>query len=203
MSQKKQILTKAEELFFRLGVKSITMDDLSRELGISKKTLYLFVDNKADLVNKTLIRHFEKEKKDTISLTEASQNAIDEIIRIAEHSLRRFRSMHPSSIYDIKKYYPKAWDIIEQYKMEFIYKHIKENLARGKREKLYRENINEDIISRIYLQIIDFIVNPHNFPATDYNFIDLYKEFISYHLQGIVTAAGYEYLKDIQLKDNE
>ncbi|MCB0509817.1 MAG: TetR/AcrR family transcriptional regulator, partial [Bacteroidetes bacterium] len=81
--------------------------------------------------------------------------------------------------------------------------HIKENLARGKREKLYRENINEDIISRIYLQIIDFIVNPHNFPATDYNFIDLYKEFISYHLQAIVTPAGYEYLKDIQLKDNE
>ncbi|MCB0509746.1 MAG: TetR/AcrR family transcriptional regulator, partial [Bacteroidetes bacterium] len=76
MSQKKQILSKAEELFFKLGVKSITMDDISRELGISKKTLYLYVDNKADLVNKTLLRHFEKERKDTICLTDDSQNAI-------------------------------------------------------------------------------------------------------------------------------
>jgi AcrR family transcriptional regulator len=203
MTQEQEILIKAKELFFKLGVRSITMDDLSRELGISKKTLYQYVDNKSDLVNKTLILHFTQEKQIIFEAIEQADNAIDEIRRIATESLKQFRKMHPSSIYDIKKYYPQAWQIIDQFKSGYIYSCIKENIIKGKEQGLYREKLDEDVISRLYINTIDYLVNPHNFPATKYNFSDLYKEFINYHLQGISTPKGYEYLKNIQLEDHE
>jgi len=203
MSQEEQILIKAKELFFKLGVKSITMDDLSRELGISKKTLYQYVENKSDLVNKTLQLHFKGEKDNICHAIDHADNAIDEITRIATESLKQFRQMHPSSIYDIKKYYPQAWKIIDQFKSEYIYSAIKNNIIKGKAQGFYREKIDEDVIARLYINSIDFLVNPHNFPATEYNFSDLYKEFITYHLQGISTTKGYEYLKNIQLEDHE
>lgn len=203
MNQEQQILIKTKELFFKLGVRSITMDDISHELGISKKTLYQYVDNKSDLVNKTLHLHFSQEKIVIGEAIEQAENAIDEIIRIARESLKQFRSMHPSSIYDIKKYYPQAWDIIDQFKTDFIYSCIKENIKKGKVEGMYRMQVDEDVISKLYINSIDYLVNPHNFPAVEYNFSDLYKEFITYHLQGISAEKGYEYLKNKQLEENE
>ena len=203
MTPEQEILFKAKELFFKLGVRSITMDDLSRELGISKKTLYQYVENKSDLVNKTLLLHFSEEKNTISKAINEADNAIDEISRIATESLKQFRKMHPSSIYDIKKYYPQAWQIIDQFKSDYIYSAIKNNIAKGKNQGLYREKIDDDVIARLYINSIDFLVNPHNFPATIYNFSDLYKEFITYHLQGISTPQGYEYLKNVQLEDHE
>ncbi len=203
MSQEKDIINKAKELFFKLGIKSITMDDLSRELGISKKTLYKYVDNKSDLVNKALQLHFEDEKSSVCKSIEGSENAIEEISKIATSSLKQFRTMHPSSIYDLKKYYPKAWSIIDKFKSEYIYTCIKNNIIKGKEQGLYREHIDEDVITKLYIHAIDFLVNPHNFPPMQYNFSDLYKEFITYHLHGIATERGDEYLKNIKLEDNE
>lgn len=203
MNQEQEILLKAKELFFKLGVRSITMDDLSREMGISKKTLYQYVENKSDLVNKTLMLHFEDEKQVVCTAIETSENAIDEITQIATNSLKQFKSMHPSSIYDIKKYYPKAWQIIERFKSEYIYSCIKDNIAKGKMQGFYRENVNEDVVAKLYINTIDFLVNPQNFPAIEYNFSDLYKEFITYHLHGIATEKGNDYLKNIQLEENE
>ncbi|MBL6876060.1 MAG: TetR/AcrR family transcriptional regulator [Chitinophagales bacterium] len=203
MNQELQILIKSKELFFKLGVRSITMDDISSELGISKKTLYQYVNNKSDLVNKTLLLHFADEKLVISDVIGNAENAMDEIIRIARASLKQFRSMHPSTIYDIKKYYPEAWKLIDQFKSDFIYCCIKENILKGKAEGMYRMKIDEDVIARLYINSIDYLVNPHNFPAVQYNFSDLYKEFINYHLQGISAERGYLYLKNIQLEENE
>ncbi|MFT4969847.1 MAG: AcrR family transcriptional regulator [Chitinophagales bacterium] len=203
MTQEQQILVKAKELFFKLGVRSITMDDISRELGISKKTLYQYVDNKSDLVQKTLQLHFSQEKIVIGTAITDAENAIDEIIRIVRESLKQFRSMHPSSIYDIKKYYPEAWTIIDQFKTEFIYSCIKANISKGKEDGMYRMGIDEDVITKLYINSIDYLVNPYNFPPSDYNFSDLYKEFIAYHLHGISTEKGHKYLKNIQLEENE
>ena len=203
MEQERQILLKAKELFFKLGVRSITMDDLSRELGISKKTLYQFVENKSDLVNKTLQLHFTEDKKIVANAIAEAENAIDEMIRIARQSLKQFRSMHPSSIYDIQKYYPGGWKIINEFKSEFMYQCIQENINKGKKEGMYRPSAGADVIAKLYINAIDYLVNPQHFPAVDYNFSDLYKEFITYHLYGIATEKGFQYLKNAQLEPNE
>lgn len=203
MEQKAKILSKSKELFFKLGVKSITMDDLARELGISKKTLYKYFDNKSDLVNAVLVQHFNDEKCLVENVTNTAENAIEEIMMIAKNGMKQFRKLHPSSIYDLKKYYPKAWQIIEQFKSEYIHKSIISNITRGKEQGLYREHIHADVIAKLYANSIDLLVNPSSFPATEYNFAELYKEFLIYHLHGIVTEKGYNFLISNELEDNE
>ena len=203
MDQKTKILTKSKELFFKLGVKSITMDDLARELGVSKKTLYKYFDNKSDLVNAVLIQHFDDEKCWMEEMAPTVNNAIDEIMMIAKNGMKQFKKIHPSSIYDLKKYYPKAWSIVEKFKSEYVHCSIISNLTRGKEQGLYRPEIHEDVIAKLYSNNIDLLVNSSNFPATEYNFAELYKEFLIYHLHGIVTVKGYEYIKNNELEDNE
>ena len=61
MDVQTQIINKAEDLFLRYGLKSVTMDDIARKLGISKKTLYQYVENKTDLVSKIMLAHIEEE----------------------------------------------------------------------------------------------------------------------------------------------
>lgn len=203
METKAKILIKSKELFFKLGVRSITMDDLARELGISKKTLYKYFDNKSDLVNAVLIQHFDDEKCLMERVTGQADNAIEEIMLIAKNVMKQFRKIHPSSIYDLKKYYPKAWVIVEKFKSEFIHSSIMNNITRGKLQGYYRTEIHEEVIAKLYSNNIDLLVNPTNFPATEYNFAELYKEFLNYHLHGIVTEKGYNYLKTNELEENE
>jgi AcrR family transcriptional regulator len=201
MSQEATILQKSKELFFRLGVKSITMDDLAREMGISKKTIYLYVANKSELVDKVLRMHVEDEKATMCQIIEESSDAIHQIRLIIKAVLSQLRNIHPSSIYDIQKYYPKTWQIFLQFKNDFIYTCVKENLERGIKEGLYRENLNADLVARLYINSIEFIVNPAFFPATQYNFSDLYIHYINYHIRGVVSEKGAEYLKTIELSE--
>lgn len=203
MDTKTKILIKSKELFFKLGVRSITMDDLAKELGISKKTLYKYFDNKSDLVNAVIIQHFEDESKLIKEVTQNATNAIDEIVLIAKSGIKQFKKMHPSSIYDLKKYYPKAWLIIEEFKTNYIHNTVIGNISRGKEQGYYRKEIHEDVIAKLYSNNIDFIVNSSNFPAIEYSFADLYKEFLIYHLHGIVTIKGYDYLQTNELEDND
>ena len=148
-------------------------------------------------------KHYIKLKRQLGVNDEDLKYAIDEILRIAKKSLKQFRKMHPSSIYDIRKYYPHAWKIVEAFKSEFIYTCIKENIAKGKKEGFYRENLNNDVIAKLYLNSIDFLVNPFSFPPSNYNFSELYKEFINYHLQGIASEKGHQYMLNSQLEENE
>ena len=78
-------LAKVENIFLRYGFKSVTMDHIARELGISKKTLYQFVDNKIDLIKKVLELHIEEEKKMVRKAKDNSDNAISEMLDISQN----------------------------------------------------------------------------------------------------------------------
>ena len=105
MDIKQQILIKSMEMYMRYGIKSITMDDISRKLGISKKTLYQYVDNKGDLINKIFEIEMAKEKETVTKITEESKDAIDEILGIAKYVTQQLREYSPTIMYDLQKYY--------------------------------------------------------------------------------------------------
>lgn len=199
MSQKQEILIHTKELFFRLGVRSVTMDDISRELGISKKTLYLHFDNKEDIVEKVMKMHFEDEKEKINDILHTSENSIDFTISLIRNVLSNMRNLHPSAIFDIQKYYPKVWKQFQEFKNDFIYNSMLQNLEKGVEEGFYRNDLNTDIIARVYINTIDFVVSPFSFPSTKYNFMQVYLEYVTYHIRGVVSEKGYQYLKTLDL----
>jgi len=203
-NQNKEIefIVASMELFMKYGIKSLTMDDISRNLGISKKTLYQFVSDKKDLVKKGMEFMVEQEKELIGGVIKESKTAIDEIIGITKCVSSKLGEIHPSVIFDLQKYYPHAWKVMENHKLHFIYQTMLTNLKRGIKEGVYRENINPLIIANIYLGMVDNILNPENSISRSISIDKLHLEIIRYHIKGISNEKGISLLKE-NLKKQE
>ena len=189
-----EILPKVTETFMRFGIKSVTMDDIARNLRISKKTLYQFVSDKNDLVSKC-IRHEHSEDKCRIKeILDRNLNAIDEMFAIMEMVSEQLKQVHPSIFYDLEKYYPEAWNEFHSFKNEFVYDIIRNNIEKGKAEGHYRTDVNAVVIARMYVNRMDDLWNPDVFPPSEFKFHDLYLEVMRYHIRGIASQAGIDYL---------
>jgi len=197
MTVEEEILKKSEALFMRYGIKSITMDDLARQLGISKKTIYQYFENKKDLVLKMSLNHMEREKEATAIITTKAKNAIDEMLKIAKHVIRELRSLSPTALYDMKKYYREAWNVIEQFNQIYVYQCILKNLERGIEEGVYRKDMNLDIIAKLYVGKTSIIIDEELFPLNEYKREELFNEFIYYHIHGIASPQGLKVLDEL------
>lgn len=192
MDTKTQILKKAEELFMRYGLKSVTMDDIARQLGMSKKTLYQYVENKTDLILKTITASVEEEKMMMIEFRKTSNDSIEEMLKIARFCIQQLRELSPSLMYDLQKYYQNIWQLVQELHKEHGYQMIKENIERGKEQGVYRPDINADILAKMYVMSTFEVVDEELFPLKNYNKESLFIEFIKYHIHGIASEKGLE-----------
>ncbi|MDB4533643.1 TetR/AcrR family transcriptional regulator [Vicingaceae bacterium] len=191
-----QLIGTCLDLFMKFGIKSLTMDDISRKLGISKKTLYQFVKDKKDLVNKGMKLCLEEEQSVLTQISSDSDNAIDELIGFTRFVNSRLSDLHASVIYDIQKYHPDSWTMMEDHKKGFVRLSILENTERGIREGLYRDNLNSEIVASLYMLMMDgFFQSEENF-GKDARLEDLHLEMIRYHVRGIANEKGITLLKE-------
>ncbi len=200
MNWKDKILPTVFELYMKYGIKSISMDDVSRALGISKKSLYEVIEGKDELVEQIVNFHIENERKETQVIIEKSSNAIEAMFFTTQHVLKYMRKMSPSLLFDLKKYYPKVWEIIENSHFGYIKDVIYNNMKRGQEEGLYRNDFNPEIIAKLYISNALTVTNTEIFPLDRYDRVQLFEELINYHLQSITTNAGKETLKTLTLK---
>lgn len=202
MDKKEQILIQSFELFMKFGIKSVTMDDIAKNLGISKKTLYRFFANKDELVHAILDKHLETDKCYIKSLENLEGNAIDDLIQIATMVNETLKKIHPSIHYDLEKYHPSAWKKFGEHKRKFIYKSIHANIVKGMQEGLFRDDINPEILATLYVSKADVVFDPFVFPADKFAFNRVYLEMLKQHIRGMATAKGLKYL-DKKLKTIE
>ncbi len=203
------ILSAAFELFMNLGVRSVSMDDLAQKLGISKKTIYASVETKEDLILQVIGNFLKLEESNIRKITTASSDAIDEIISINRHILSYLRVMKPSLIFDLKKYYPECWDMIENTHLRFIREVIEQNILRGQQEGLYRKDISPMVISKLFITKSLLIIDEKEFSLINNDLYELIMQLEKYHLYGIVSPTGQKQLLDqynstsLQKKSND
>jgi len=197
---RESIIQSSKDLFLKYGVKSVSMDDISRLLGISKKTIYNFVTNKKDLVTSVVQAFIDEEIDATQKILTESSNAVDEITSIASFVLKSLRSMKPTMAYDLQKYHPKAWNLVEEKHLEYIKEVIKKNIIRGIDEGLYREEVDPTLTSKMYVGLSRLLVNEEVFPSYEYDKGYVYENFLTYHLHGILNTKGRKELAK-QLKN--
>jgi len=186
----------------KYGVKSITMDDVARDLGISKKTLYVFFDNKNDLVNQVTAYHFSQENCAVNEIRNVSKNAIDELLNISSWMTTNMKGMNPTLVYDLRRYHPDSWQKFEQHKAKEVYQLMLNNIHRGIKEELYRNDLHPEILARIYIGRMEIIIDTDLFPPDVYSFQDTHREFITYHIRGLASLKGIKYLEKHQNKTN-
>jgi AcrR family transcriptional regulator len=193
------LLQKSAELFKKHGVKNLTMDDVAKELGMSKKTIYYFVENKAELVKLTMQNYLDEERQQIGNILKSSQNSVDEMIQIISYFFKQVQEFNPSVLNDLQKYYPETWDIYEKYRFDFMLNIISKNLESGVKQGVYRTDLHTDIVARIHIGGTDILINQQLFPSKKYVFIEAYKEYLKCHLRGIVSPKGQKYLEQHNL----
>jgi AcrR family transcriptional regulator len=196
MEKEERIIKGALDLFLQAGVKSINMDDVSTHLGISKKTLYKIVSNKADLVKQAFTLHQSR----FISMIEAikakNTNPIDEIFEIDQQLCVMLKNRPPHLISNIRKYYPEVWYILDAIRKENIFECVYLNIQQGIEQGYYRKAINGNILAKLMINTVEAIVDDELFPLTEYNFKNILQENRIYHIRGIATEKGINYLEN-------
>jgi AcrR family transcriptional regulator len=189
-----ELIGKVMHLFLKYGIKSLTMDDIARHLGVSKKTIYKYVTDKNDLVEKAMRTQLEDERCAICSINERGLNAIDEFFEVSKFVMELLCTVHPSIHYDMAKYHTDVFHRGLQERQTQVYDCIFTNLEKGKKEGLYRSDLRSDVIAKVYIARMDVMFDGVVFPPTQYNFSEVYLEIFRYHIRGIASEKGLEYL---------
>lgn len=192
----KEYIAKVCNMFKSYGIKSVTMDDVARELGISKKTLYTHFKDKSDLVEKILNKEFTDKTEEYALAMENNSNAIEEVFGYYKLQMKYLTQQRPNFIYDLKKYYPILFDEFTKHQRDRMINSIKKNIARGIKEGLFRQDLNDDIITRLHVARIISMPTSGMFTTEELLSPVFFAEAFKYHLYAIVSDKGREIVKN-------
>ena len=191
-SVRDRIINKAEELFFRYGIKSVTMDDIARELGISKKTIYLHFPDKDSILLVVVERHLDCDRQEAAQMHKLAIDPIAEMVWSSEMMKQQLVGINPTLLFDMKKYHPAAWAVFELHKRDFFLNIIRINLTKGVEMGLYRSDLNIEVIARLHLEEIELCFNPDVFPPRQFNIITTQLALLDHFIRGAVTSNGLD-----------
>ncbi|MAP81816.1 MAG: TetR family transcriptional regulator [Aequorivita sp.] len=194
---KDKIVQKASNLFLKLGFKSVTMDDIAAALAISKKTIYIHFKNKTSLVEECAFSVFRKITTRIEEIRAESPNPIEELFEIKKYVMDKIEGEQTSSQYQLQKYYPEISKNIKAYQFDKFLNYTIDNLHRGIKHGYYRENLNTELIARLYFLGIHGIKDQSLFPKEKFSPTLLNQEYLIYHLRSIVTSKGLSTLNKL------
>lgn len=200
---KEAIQTTATNLFLKLGFKSVTMDDIAEEMGISKKTIYTHFSNKSMLIEGSVWQLMEEINTGIQSLRAKKLNPIVENFEVKVYVQRMLKNEKTSPQFQLKKYYPKIYNTIRKKKFEIAQRSIIENLERGITSGHYRPNIPISFVSRLHFAGMLAIKDKNLFPEEEYSNNKLMDYLLEYHLRAICTPKGLKVLEDLLIKNKE
>lgn len=198
---KEQIIHKSTELFLNLGFKSVTMDDIASEMGISKKTIYVHFKNKSELVDATTLNLFMVISKEIDAICDLEKNPVQEIYEIKQVVMNHLKNEKSSPQFQLQKYYPKTFKRLKHKQFEMMQSCVTENLKRGVFMGIYRSNIDVKFISKLYFFSLLSIRDNDLFPLKDTSMQYLLENFLEYHLRGICTEKGLTFLNQLLIQN--
>lgn len=194
-SKVRELRHRAMRVFLELGIRSVNMDDLSKELGISKKTLYKYFKDKRDLIQQCMSQHCGDMEEVILQAESAEGNAIDVEMALIRFVHETASQMHPSMLYDLRKYHPKAFDMVTDQRNDLMLKSMSRNIRRGQKEGLYRTDIEPEVAAQFLVALGNQVRNMAQDPESAWPLPKLFLQSILYHIRAISTPAGTAYLE--------
>lgn len=193
---KETILEKANEMFLTIGFKSVTMDDIAAELGISKKNIYQHYANKTELVEACTISLFISISQGIDAIRALGKNSIEEIFLIRDFMMQHLHNESAAPFYQLQKFFPKIFSCLREKQFEKMNSCMVQNIQKGIDAGIYRSGINIDFVSRIYFTGLTGIKDSDIFPAKMFEVHSLTKQYLEYHLRAISTPEGLVILQE-------
>ena len=200
---REKIVDKAGDMFLKLGFKSVTMDDIAGEMGISKKTIYKYFDNKDHLVDETVA--YVQKAIDTVieNITKQGYNAIEENFVIKNVFKNMFKNAKTSPMFQLKKYYPETYAKLMAREICTFSDCVMQNLEKGIKEKLYRDNIDKDTVMKFYFILVFGVHESELFDTKLSEVVETEIKVLEYHTRAIATLYGHTILEQELIKYRE
>ncbi|MBK3519774.1 TetR/AcrR family transcriptional regulator [Carboxylicivirga marina] len=204
-SKRLEITKNALKLFCQYGIKSVSMDDIAREQGMSKKTLYQFINDKNDLVEAALQVASDQDCKVMVVFKRNDLNAIEQFFEFKTIMEPHIGQYQPTIMFDLKKYYPNVLQEFQSKQKDVVIEAYSSNIIQGKKEGNYHDDVDESIIARLLFAHHIFTFDDSNglFSSNDLRNMELFSEIFKYHFRGICTPKGLEEVERLFCENNE
>lgn len=188
---KENIISEAINLFMKNGLRSVTMDDIAKHLGISKKTIYQHFKDKEEIIIQSTSVVFDLENKMMEEIENGSENAVEELYKLTLCLRERIKNTSTTALYDMKKYYQKAWTKYKDFKHDVIYNSVIKNLKRGMEEGLFRSDINPEVLAQLRIEEIELSFNKDVFPEDKFSLVEVHEQLFEHFTYGILSEKGF------------
>lgn len=198
-----KILSASIELFTQYGFKTITMDDIARRAGISKKTLYQQFANKQEVVNESVIWYKSQMTENCASMLNNAENAIEAMVRILAFFDNMHKRINPMALFEMQRFFPEAYKTFRELLVDKDVVMMRDNILQGIKEGLYREEINADLMARYRMETSLLILQPNLLVSDRNGLMSVALEIGEHFLYGIMTPKGeklYHKYKEKYLK---
>lgn len=204
METQDKILKTSLELFFKYGIKRVTMDDIARELGMSKKTIYQFYKEKDDLVSQLCKIELDKQLKEFSTLQDEAIDPLHEILLISEKIRVMLQPITPVFFLDLQKFYPKAYDQFRLFREYCTNKLIVKNIKVGVEMGLYRKDINIPFAAEYRMAQIDMLMFGNYFSFDSISFSKAHELILDMFVYSICSVKGHKLINNYKkIKDEE
>lgn len=187
---KEKILNVADELFIKYGVKSVTMDDIARELSISKKTIYQFFKDKNEIVKEFTLNQCNCRRDDFEDIPLKAKDSIEALVMVSSCIKENVLTLNPLLLTEIRKFYSDAWEIFEEFKTHTFYKSLEKTIIRGIREGYFRKEMDPEIIAIMRMELIQSSFDPKIYPPERFDFKEVQMQLLDHFINGLLTLKG-------------
>jgi AcrR family transcriptional regulator len=187
---REKILGIASEQFSQYGVRAITMEDIARLAGISKKTIYQEFKDKKQLVKEAFSLALKEDQDRLNKIMEAEDGVIEHLVCTSKMVRERLSALNPMALLEIQKYFPEVWDMFNEFKEEIIVTDIINVIEKGKGLGYFRSEINAKILANMRIDQINSSMGPLNKNRGDFSLLTLHIEMLDHFLHGIFTEKG-------------
>ena len=195
-SQIERIIQGGEDLFLQAGIKSVTMDDIARHLGMSKKTIYHFFSDKNELVIALVKKKLQEDEDQINAIIDSSVNVIEEMIGMMKCSEEIFSRINPIVIHDMQKYHPEAWAEFQRFKADVLVSKLEQLLTKGIKEGFIRPELDVKILAKMRVNQVEVGFNTNIFPIAQFSTWKVQYQLLEHFNYGICTIKGHKLLDE-------
>ncbi len=189
-SMREKIIEIASEQFSQFGVRAITMEDIARLAGISKKTIYQEFKDKKQLVNDAFTMVLQENQCVLNKVMSGEDGVIEHLVYTSKILRERFSTLNPMVLHEIQKYFPEVWEMFNEFKEKVILTDIVNVIEKGKTLGYFRPEINSRILATMRVDQISASLMKQNATNKEFSLLTLHVEMLDHFLHGIFTEKG-------------
>jgi AcrR family transcriptional regulator len=192
MEVREKIVEKAAELYMQFGIRTVTMDDIARDLSISKKTIYQYFKDKRELVNTICMSHLEIESQRFTGASDESENSIHELMLVSKCLRESMQEMKVNIMNELKKFYPEAWKMYNTFKSGVMKESIMNVIIRGQKEGYFRSGLDPEMIAIMRMEQVESFIIGNYYPKDKYSLTEVQMQLFDHFIHGLFTIEGHQ-----------